>query len=160
MILFLVLAILLPWSLYRQMHDHPISREGLIKLPIIFAAVGALSLTTQDVPTDAAAVAYVAFSLALSVALGVWRGAVIPTWRNAAGEWMSKGNRLTITLWIVLIGAKVAMGTVASITGWFPASTTGEVFLSLGLSFAAQNLVVARRTIAQRAPVARPAFSR
>ena len=160
MTLFIVLAILLPWSLNRQMHEHRITREGLIKLPVIFAAVGALSLTSQDIPTDAAAVSYIALSLGLSIALGVWRGAVIPAWQDAAGEWMSKGNRLTITLWIVLIAAKFAMGTVASITGWFPVSSTGEVFLFLGLSFAAQNAVVARRTIARRVPVGQPAFSR
>ena len=39
-------------------------------------------------------------------------------------------------------------------------SSTGEVFLFLGLSFAAQNAVAARRTIARRAPVGQPAFSR
>ena len=160
MTLFLVLAVLLPWSLYRQMHAHRITREGLTKLPVIFAAVGLLGLTTQDIPNDAAAAGYIALSLALSVSLGVWRGFVIPTWRDAEGEWMSKGNRLTITLWMVLIAAKFAMGTVASITGWFPVSSTGEVFLFLGLSFAAQNYIVARRTIARRTAIAQPAFSR
>ena len=149
MTLFIVLAVLLPWSLWRQMHAHAISREGLIKLPLIFAAIGAFSLTQQDVPSDAAAVAYVATSLGLSVALGIWRGAVIPTWLTADGTWMSKGNRLTISLWILLIGAKFAMGAVAGITGWFPASSSGEVFLFLGISFAAQNLVVASRTLAR-----------
>jgi hypothetical protein len=148
MTLFAVLAVLLPWSLWRQMHEHRITREGLIKLPLIFAGIGLLGLTAQDIPTDAAAAGYVAVSLGLSVALGIWRGAVIPAWQTADGTWMSKGNRLTITLWVVLIAAKFAMGTVASITGWFPVDTgTGEVFLFLGLSFAAQNVIVAQRTI-------------
>ena len=147
MTLFLVLAILLPWSLWRQMHAHAVTRGSLKKLPLMFGIVGVCGLTTQDIPTDVAAAAYVVLSLSLSVALGVWRGAVIPVWQTADGTWMSQGNRLTITLWILLIGAKFAMGTVASITGWFPATGTGEVFLFLGLSFAAQNLVVAERTI-------------
>lgn len=155
MTLFVVLAVLLPWSLRRQMHEHAITREGLIKLPLIFAAIGVLGLTAQDIPTDASAAAYVAFSLGLSVALGVWRGAVIPTWQTRESTWMSKGNALTITLWIALIAAKFAMGTVASINGWFPATGTGEVFLFLGISFAAQNLIVASRTIARR-PRPRP----
>jgi hypothetical protein len=148
MTLFLVLAVLLPWSLWRQMHEHQITREGLIKLPLIFAGIGLLGLGTQDIPTDAAAAAYMALSLLLSVSLGVWRGAVIPTWQNAAGDWMSKGNRLTISLWVALIAAKFVMGTIASVTGWFPATGTGEVFLFLGISFAVQNVVVARRTLA------------
>ena len=83
------------------------------------------------------------------MALGIWRGAAIPTWLTADGTWMSTGNRLTISLWILLIGAKFAMGAVAGITGWFPASSSGEVFLFLGISFAAQNLVVASRTLAR-----------
>ena len=60
MTLFIVLAVLLPWSLWRQMHAHAVTREGLIKLPLIFAAIGAFSLTRQDVPSDAAAAAYIA----------------------------------------------------------------------------------------------------
>src|SRR5689334_22490141 len=118
MTLFIVLAVLLPWSLWRQMHAHEVSRGSLRKLPLIFGLIGVLSLTTQDVPTDAAAAAYVAVSLGLSVVLGLWRGAVIPVWRTSAGQWMSQGNRLTITLWVLLIATKVAMGAVASITGW------------------------------------------
>jgi hypothetical protein len=147
MVLFAVLAVLLPWSLYRQMHEHAVTPQGLIKLPLIFIAIGALGWTAQDNPTDAAAAGYMAVSLGLSVALGVWRGAVIPAWRNEDGTWMSKGNRLTITLWIALIAAKFAMGTVASITGLLPVTGTSEVFLFLGISFAVQNLVVARRTL-------------
>ncbi len=148
MTLMLILAVLLPWSLWRQMHEHAITREGLIKLPIIFAAVGLLSIQHDELPTRAAALAYLALSLTLSVTLGAWRGAVIPAWQDAAGTWISKGNKLTITLWIVLIAAKFAMGTVADLTGWFPMTGVGEVFLFLGLSFAVQNLIVARRTIA------------
>ena len=37
-------------------------------------------------------------------------------------------------------------GTIASVTGWFPAEHAGEVFLFLGVSFVAQNLVVAERS--------------
>ena len=144
MTLFAVLAVLLPWSLWRQMHEHQITREGLYKLPIIFAAIGVFGMTTQDIPSDAAAAGYVALSLCLSVSLGVWRGAVIPTWQDASGRWMSKGNALTISLWVVLIAAKFAMGTVASITGWFPAPARARSSSSWA-SRSRQNLVVARR---------------
>jgi hypothetical protein len=147
MTLFLVLAVLLPWSLWRQMHEHRITREGLVKLPLIFAAIGLLSLTREDVPTDAAAALYVLVSLGLSVGLGIWRGAVIPVWQGDDGSWTSKGNALTITLWIALIAAKFATGTVADLTGWFPVTGAGEVFLFLAISFAVQNLIVAQRTL-------------
>ena len=146
MTLMLVLLVLLPWSIWRQMHEHEVTRQGLLKLPLIFAAVGVLGFGTGAIPTDAAAIAYLAFSLALSIGFGVWRGVEIPIWRNADGNLVSKGNRTTITLWGVLIGSKFVLGAIASITGWFPAEHAGEVFLFLALSFVAQNLVVARRT--------------
>ena len=146
MTLILVLLVLLPWSIWRQMHAHAVTRESLIKLPLIFAAVGALGFGTGAIPTDGAAVAYLAFSAVLSVGMGVWRGTALSLWRDDDGTPISEGNHTTIALWIALIGTKVALGTIASITGWFPAEHAGEIFLFLSLSFVAQNLVVARRT--------------
>jgi hypothetical protein len=60
---------------------------------------------------------------------------------------MSQGNRATIGLWVALIGVKVALGTVASITGLFPAEHAGDVFIYLAVSFVAQNVVVAQRSL-------------
>ena len=36
----LILLVLLPWSIYRQMHAHEVTTKSLIRLPLIFAAVG------------------------------------------------------------------------------------------------------------------------
>ena len=121
MTLLLVLLVLLPWSIWRQMHAHQVTREGLIKLPLIFAAIGIAGLGTKAIPTGDAAIGYFAFSLALSVFFGVWRGRKIDIWRDEDGNPISKGNRTTITLWVVLLASKFGLGTVASITDWFPA---------------------------------------
>ena len=77
--------------------------------------------------------------------MGVWRGAEVSLWRDEEGKPVSKGNRTTILLWVALIGTKVVLGTIASITGWFPAEHAGEVFIFLFISFVAQNLVLAHR---------------
>jgi hypothetical protein len=146
MTLLLVLLILVPWSIWRQMHAHEITGSGLVRLPVIFAAVGVLGFGTDAIPTDGGALGYIAVCLALSVGFGCWRGARITIWQDA-GRWMSQGNRTTLSLWGALIGAKIALGTVASITGWFPATHAGDVFLYLAFSFVAQNLVVAQRSI-------------
>ncbi len=147
MTLLLVLLVLLPWSIWRQMHAHEITREGLIKLPLIFAVIGIAGLGTKDIPTDGAAIGYFAFSLALSVFFGVWRGRKIDIWRDEDGNLISMGNRTTITLWVVLLASKFGLGAVASITDWFPAEHAGEIFLFLAVSFVAQNIVVARRSL-------------
>ncbi len=129
------------------MHAHPITRSGLVKLPVIFAVIGLFGLNGAEIPAGAGALAYLGASLVASAALGAWRGAVIPTWRDAAGTWISQGNRLTIALWVALIAIKFVLGAIAGVTGKLPSETAGEVFLFLGISFAVQNLVVARRTI-------------
>lgn len=154
MVLFVVLAVLLPWSIWRQMHVHTVSRASLIKLPLLFAGIGVLVQSGSLIQGGQAALVALMISVAASVVLGLWRGAVIPVWRAEDGSWVSQGNRLTITLWVVLIAFKFALGTVGSVTGWFPVETVGDVFATLGLSFAVQNLVVARRSIMHAVKIA------
>jgi hypothetical protein len=148
MILFIILAVLLPWSIWRQMHVNAVTRGSLIKLPLVFAGIGVLVQTGSLIPAGRAAIVALMISVTASVVLGIWRGAAIPVWRGQDGSWLSQGNRVTVTLWIALIAFKFALGTVGSMTGWFPVESVGEVFVTLGLSFAVQNLIVARRTAA------------
>ena len=144
MFLFIILAVLLPWSVWRQMQAHHVTTESLIRLPAIFAVVGLLA-GVGAIAHGGMAAAALALSVLASIVLGLWRGAVIPLWRDADGSWMSQGNNTTLALWIALIAFKFLLGTVGNVTGWFPTETVGEIFLTLGLSFAVQNLVVARR---------------
>jgi hypothetical protein len=146
MTVLLILLVLVPWSIYRQMQVNEVNQSGLIKLPLIFAAIGVLGFGLGSIPTDGPAVGYLALSVAISVGLGIWRGVIIPIWTSADGKVVSQGNRATLSLWILLLASKIAMGTVASITGWFPGEHAGEIFLFIAVSFAAQNLVVAKRT--------------
>jgi hypothetical protein len=141
----LILLVLVPWSIARQMRARPVTPAGLVKLPAISAAVGILGFGTGAIPGDGPAVAYLGASLALSVGLGLWRGAVIPMWRGPDGATLVQGNRVTLALWVALIATKVALGTAASISGVFPGQHAGEIFVFIAISFAAQNLVVAGR---------------
>lgn len=154
MVLFVVLAVLLPWSIWRQMHVHTVTGASLIKLPLLFAGIGVLVQSGSLTQGGKAALVALMISVAASVVLGLWRGAVIPVWRAQDGSWLSQGNRLTITLWVALIAFKFALGTVGSVTGWFSVETVGEVFVTLGLSFAVQNFVVARRSIMHAVKIA------
>ena len=43
MTVLLILLIVLPWSIWRQMHARPATAEGLVELPLIFAGVAAAS---------------------------------------------------------------------------------------------------------------------
>ncbi|MDO8212153.1 hypothetical protein [Conexibacter sp. CPCC 206217] len=144
MTVLLILLVLVPWSISRQMRVHEVTTAGLVKLPLIFAAIGVLGFGTGDLADSTDAAAYLAVSAVISIAIGLWRGAAIPIWRDQAGTLLSQGNRTTLALWALLIGIKIAMGTVASITGIFPGEHPGDIFLFIALSFAAQNLLVHR----------------
>ncbi len=147
--LYIALAIILPWSIWRQMHAHEVTRQSLIKLPMIFLGIGVLAQIGSPIPTGHAATIALVISVAASILLGIRRGAAMPVWRAADGSWISQGNRTTIGLWVALIAFKFALGTFGSATGLFPVETAGEVFMTLGVSFAVQSLVVSRRSIAQ-----------
>jgi hypothetical protein len=152
MTLLLVLLVVVPWSIYRQMQVHAVTRETLVKLPAIFLAIGVLGGATRAIPTDGQAIGYLAVSLALAVGFGIWRGAVIPIWRGEDGGFLSQGNRTTLTLWVALFATKLAMGVIGSVTDVFPGEHSGEIFLFIGISFAVQNVVVARRSLWRGTP--------
>ena len=50
MTVLLILLIVLPWSIWRQMRARPITAEGLVKLPLIFAGVAAVIALTSHAP--------------------------------------------------------------------------------------------------------------
>jgi hypothetical protein len=159
MTLLLVLLVIVPWSIYRQMQVHAVTSDGLVKLPLIFIIIGIIGGATRGIPTDAEALGYLLISFLLSVGFGVWRGFVIPVWRGDDGNWMSQGNTLTLMLWVALFATKIAMGVIGSVTDIFPGEHAGEIFMAIGISFAVQNFIVANRTIWNNdaaAPAARP----
>jgi hypothetical protein len=152
MALYIVLAVLLPWSIWRQSHEHPVTRQSLRRLPMLFVGIGVVAQIGSPLPGGHAAAVALAISVAASVLLGILRGVAIPVWRADDGSWMSQGNGTTLALWVLLVAFKFVLGTFGSVTGLFGVETIGEVFVTLGLSFAVQNLVVARRSIAQAVP--------
>jgi len=142
-----ILLIVLPWSIWRQMHARPVTVEGLIKLPLIFAAVAAVFTLTSKTPEITFEVmAYDAVCALLAIGFGAWRGQRVSIWHDGETP-MQRGNRATVMTWVALIALKVALGTVAAVTGWIPAEGAGSILGFLALTFAIQNLVVARRTL-------------
>ena len=142
-----ILLIVLPWSIWRQMHARPVTADGLVKLPLIFATVAAvIALTSKAAEITPGVVAYDAACAILAIGFGAWRGQRLSIW-DEDGTPMQRGNRATVTTWVLMIALKIALGTVAAVTGWIPAEGAGAILGFLALTFAIQNLVVARRTL-------------
>ena len=142
-----ITLIILPWSIWRQMHARPVTVEGLVKLPLIFGAVAAITALTSPLhQVTAAEIVYDATSAVLAIGFGAWRGQRVSLWQEGDAT-MQRGNRATLTTWGILIALKVALGTVAAVTGWVPAEGVAAIFAFLALTLAIQSLVVARRTL-------------
>jgi uncharacterized membrane protein len=154
-IVILVVLVALPYSIYRQMQVNEVNPSGLIKLPLIFVAIGILGfgVNTRDIDGGAGADLYLLGSTALAIGFGVWRGRRTDVWRNEAGDgWLQQGNRTMLTLWVAMILSKVVLGTVAGFTDLYPGEQPGEIFIFIGVSFAIQNVIVAQRTIWRDTP--------
>lgn len=154
-IVLLVVLVAVPYSIYRQMNVAEVSQGGLIKLPLIYIAIGVFGfgITNLDIDGGPGPDLYLLASIAVGLGFGVWRGRKIDVWRNDAGDgWLMQGNRTTLTLWGVMILTKVVMGTIAGFTDVYPDQAPGEIFVFIGVSFAIQNVIVAQRTIWRDAP--------
>jgi hypothetical protein len=143
----LILLTILPWSIWRQMHARPVTVNGLVRLPLLFAVAAAVFGLSGHVRTiTSTEIIYNAACAVLAIAFGVWRGAHVSIWHEDDTA-MQRGNRTTLTLWIAMIALKIALGTAAAVTGWIPAEGASAVLGFFALTMAIQNLAVARRTL-------------
>ncbi|WP_147447797.1 hypothetical protein [Solirubrobacter pauli] len=128
--------------------------EALVKLPLIFGVVATVvALTAHTHTVTVAAVVYNAACAVLAIAFGAWRGTRVSIWHEQDTP-MQRGNRTTLTLWIVMIALKIGLGTLAAVTGWIPAEGAAAILAFFALTMAIQNVAVARRTLwAPRTPV-------
>jgi hypothetical protein len=154
----LILLILLPVSIYRQMRAREVSPIALVRLPLVYAAIGLVAFGTGHLDVSGGAGPYIALSAVLSIGFGVWRGAQVRVWKEADGSYFTQGTRLTLMLWAGLIVGKIAINVVGAAAGALPSTHAGEIFLFIAASFLAQNVIVARRTI-WRGPLHRRAGS-
>jgi hypothetical protein len=143
----LILLVLLPVAIWRQMREHGVSGRRLLLPPAIFLVLGITGMAGgETTPADAEAIAYLAVSGALAIGFGAWRGLIMPVWR-ADGGWRAQGNRTTLTLWVVMLASKLGLAAAASATDVFPGDHPGEIYSFIALSYGIENTLIARRTI-------------
>jgi hypothetical protein len=136
----------LPWVgvalfvIVRQFLPRPISEKTLVVMPVIAGLIG-LQWVFKTPPDGPTAVSLITVNLALGVALGLARGATLKVWQTSAGTWMSRGGGVTLVLWLLAVGARIALAV--SFPGAVPLI---ELPLFLAVTFAAQNLILWLRT--------------
>lgn len=129
--------------IYRQLRRQALEGRRLVVLPLVLAVLGLYSLTREP-PTTGAAVTALVASLASAVVLGLARGASMRVWLEA-GSILRQGVALTGALWIISIVVRLVIGVIAQRAGVAQSVTVGELPLFLGVTLAAQNVVIWQR---------------
>ncbi|MET0542178.1 MAG: hypothetical protein ABWZ88_10515 [Variovorax sp.] len=146
----LVIVALTVYAIYKQSVAHPVNGKSRFKLAIIYCIVGLISGGFY-LPPSGLSWTILLGSLLLSAVVGVARGRLSKMWIAADDQVMVRGTPLTITLFVLLIAAKFAIGAWQYMThqpgehGGF-----GEVLLLIGVMVALQAEVVWRRALALR----------
>jgi hypothetical protein len=136
---YLLLGALALFLIGRQFVARPVSEKRLLALPLIAGVIGVQELV--NTPPDGVQAAGLITLTVLAALLGIARATTVKIWQTASGTWMSRGGTLTLLLWVVAVGARVALALLSR-----RALPPAEVPLSLAATFAAQNLVLWLRT--------------
>jgi hypothetical protein len=137
------LLALVGYAIYRQTREHEVVGGSRFKLAIIYAIAGVL-IGGFALPHSAAEVIVVGIGLALSVVVGLVRGRLTRLWVQD-GKAYSKGTPLTIGLFLGLVAAKFAIGTVCYFLKISDDGGFGEVLVMIAIMIAFQAEIVWRR---------------
>jgi hypothetical protein len=136
-------AALILFAIYRQFATQKALSLGLLVIPALVAFAAVQAFGAQGFPsTSAANLALIGVNGALGVATGVWRGYTFKIWSASDGTLWRKGTWWTLANWLLLVALRISVAFFAVHEGMRQAEMTGDLLVSLFLTFAAQNLVV------------------
>lgn len=136
-----LVVIVAAYIIFRLMQRHQVSRGFLIAVPVILLFFGVDELHEIY---DELAVALFAACLVVEFGVGLALGRTYRMWREEDGAVWSQGTRWTIVLWLVAVGIRVLFIGAAQALG-AEVTESAEILISLAVTFAGQNLVVASR---------------
>ncbi|MYZ42345.1 DUF1453 family protein [Schauerella aestuarii] len=144
-----IIVALCVYALYRQTVRHTIDGHNRYKIAIIYAIVG-LVIGGFHAPPTALAWAFLAGGLGLSAIVGYARGRLTRVWQQD-GQIYAQGTALTITLFVLLIALKFALGTAEYFIGIRMHGSFGEILILIAVMVAFQSHIVWLRAQALQA---------
>src|SRR4051794_23565620 len=139
----LIVVIVLPILIARQLRERTLTVRRLYVLPAVFLLVGlARDHGLVHRLASAPAVAMLAAGLVLAALTGVARAATMRV-RRVGGTVLTKGNGRTLALWFATIGLRVAEVAAAYALG--VPEGFGEAMLFAAATFGAQGATLAWR---------------
>lgn len=150
----LVGVVAVGYVLWSRLRGQPLNARRLLVLPVVLTVVGVADLTGSSAPrlsgTD---VGFLAAGVAISVLLGVARGATIELYPNG-GELWRRYRPVTVVLWVTLVAVKFVLAGIAFVAGASAGGGTHGLLLSLGASLIAEAVVVGPRALSTGLPFA------
>ena len=131
------------FMVWNQLRTRQVALRRLVALPVILVALGLLQVG-PNITRTSLAVLLLAVGLILAVVLGVARGFAIKIWVGADGSFWRRGGALLAALWLVSLAAKAGLDYAGAAGG--AAFSGSAILMELGVTLAAQNLVVAVRS--------------
>ena len=115
--------------LVRQLQPRPAREASSIRLVLILGAAGIfeISKAVGHHHLTAATVAWLAVSLAVGAVTGAIRAATVRVWRAQDGSAWRQGTMLTAALWLISLGAHLALDTVIDHASWICCGVHGRI---------------------------------
>jgi hypothetical protein len=139
----ILIVVLCAYAVYKQSQQHEISGGSRFKLAIIYGGVGLL-VGGFYLPETALEWAFLAASVAASVVVGVVRARFTRVWVDG-GHVYAQGTVVSISLFLALVLAKFALGTIAYFLDVSDDGGFGEVLILIGIMVGIQAELVWRR---------------
>ena len=138
-----ILIAMMAYAIYMQTKRHEVIGESRFKLAIIYAIVG-LVMGGLNLPDQPFEIGFLVVGLLLSIGVGLVRGKYTRVWAQD-GRVYSQGTAFTISLFLLLVLAKFAMGTAVYFLGLSDGGGFGEVLLMIALMVAFQAQIIWNR---------------
>ncbi|GAA1590657.1 hypothetical protein GCM10009804_53500 [Kribbella hippodromi] len=137
----------------RQVTGSLVTQRSLVVMPAILLGAGVLMLSSAMHTATTGELAFLVLDCVFLFGLGLARGASIRLTSTDQGLFQ-KGTSATLVLWLVTIGLRI--GTSFAAAAIWPHSSFGQATLALtiGITIAAQNAMVYRRSLALDIPFA------
>ncbi len=126
-----------------QLRARQITTSRLVLFPLLLVVLGLLQVGSGLAHTSFGVLLLVV-GLILAAVLGAGRGFATKIWVGPNGGFWRKGGALLLALWVISVLAKVGID-YAGVAAHARVGA-GVIFIELGVTLAAQNLVVAGRS--------------
>ncbi|GAA2815792.1 hypothetical protein [Kribbella solani] len=137
----------------RQVTGSLVTQRSLVLMPAILLGAGVLSLSSVLHTATTGELAFLVLDCVVLLGLGLARGASIRLTQTEQGLFQ-KGTSATLVLWLLTIGLRI--GTSFAAGALWPHGTFAQatLVLTIGVTIAAQNAMVFRRSQALHIPFA------